>query len=366
MGKRIASVLAVLLCVGLSGCGYRELHQRVLIQAVGVDKSPKGYTVTVRAASSQEEAGDELYTCQGASVLDALSSLSLTTGREPFYAHNALVVFGSTCGEAGIDGIMDFFIRYHDTRPGVPVYFAEGDAAEILSLKQDSGFFPTGELQGLSRSGERNGQAAAVDLLEFVNSGERPGSSPVMPVLGIRQDCAEVLGTAYFREYRWAGTLSLKETRGFLAMKGDLHSGELVVEGRDFGTVTLSIQRGKTTNQLSFAENRSPIFRITCGVTADISAMDGGVKPDEAFYRRVEEAAAAQLSAEMSAALDKALVEDGCDIFGFGNRISQKYPKRWASLDWDAVMSRCEYQLQADVTVLRMEQGGLSAGGMSP
>ena len=363
--KLIACVLAVFLAVSFSACGYRELHQRVLIQAVGVDKSSQGYTVTVRAASSQEESGDELYTCQGASVLEALSGLSLTTGREPFYAHNALVVFGKTCGEAGIDDIMDLFIRYHDTRPGVQVYLAEENAAEILSVKQDNQLISTGELQRLSSSGEYNGKAVSVDFLDFVNSGERPGSSPVMPVLGIRQDRVEVLGTAYFQDYRRAGTLTLEETRGFLAIKGELASGELVVEGQDFGMVTLSISRGKTTTQLSFAANGSPSFRTTCTITADISTLSGGVEPDEEFYRQVEEAAVAQLSAEMSAALDKALMEDGCDIFGFGNRISQKYPKRWASLNWDAVMSRCEYQLQVDVTVLRMEQGGLSAGGTS-
>jgi spore germination protein KC len=355
--------LAALLCLELSGCGYRELHQRVLIQAVGVDRSSQGYTVTVRAASSLEDSGDQLYTCQGDSVLEALSSLSLSTGREPFYAHNALVVFGRTCGETGIDDVMDLFIRYHDTRPGVQVYLAEGDASEVLSAKQDGAYLPTGELQTLASSGEYNGKAVSVDFLELVNSGERPGSSPVLPVLGVRGDRVEVLGTAYFQDYRWAGTLSLEETRGFLALKGDLHRGEVVVEDRNFGTVTLSIARGKTTNRLSFASNGSPAFQTQCKITADISTLSGGVEPDEEFYQSVEEAAAAQLQGEMASALTKALLKNGCDIFGFGNRISQQYPKRWASLDWDAAMSRCDYEIQVEVTVLRMEQGSLSAGG---
>ena len=355
--------LTLALCAALSGCGYRELDQRVLIQAVGVDRWEDGYQVTVRAANSQEEAGDLLYTCQGESVLEALSNLSLTTGREPFYAHNALVVFGRDCGESGIDDAMDLFVRYHDTRPGVAVYLAEEDAAGILSRKQGEAYVPVGELQSLSGSGEYNGKAVSVDLLEFVNSSQRPGSSPVMPMLGIREDRVEVLGTAYFRDYRLAGILSLEETRGFLAWKGDLDRGELVVEGQSFGTVTLSIAEGETSHQLTFGENGSPDFQTKCRITADISALSGGVEPDGSFYQAVEEAAASQLQREMASALKKALGKDGCDIFGFGNRISQQYPKRWKELDWDSAMSRCGYHLQVEVTVLRMEQGSLSAGG---
>ena len=30
------------LCAVLSGCGYRELHQRILIQGIGVDKTSQG------------------------------------------------------------------------------------------------------------------------------------------------------------------------------------------------------------------------------------------------------------------------------------------------------------------------------------
>ena len=81
--------------------------------------------MTVRAADPGEE-GEEVFTCQGASVLEALSNLSLSTGREPFYAHNYLVVFGRSCGEGGLDSAMDFFVRYYTTRPSVQVYLAAG------------------------------------------------------------------------------------------------------------------------------------------------------------------------------------------------------------------------------------------------
>lgn len=349
------------LCAVLSGCGYRELHQRILIQGIGVDKTSQGYRVTVRAASSEEETGEELYTCQGASVLEALSSLSLSTGREPFYSHNYLVVFGRSCGEEGLDKSMDFFIRYYNTRPAVQMYLAEDRAEEILSAKRDDQFVPIQELQNLGKSGKYNGKAVSVDFLEFVNGASRPGSSPVLPVLGIKQDRVELLGTAYFQKYQLAGFLTLDQTRGYLAMKGTLKSGELVVQGEDFGTVTLTVSKGSGKREVDF-QGDVPIFRTVYQVTADVSAISGETSSlGEEFYTAVERKVAQQLEKEMNQVLEEVLLEDQCDIFGFGNYLSQRYPKRWESLsqNWEEEMTRCQYEVKVEATVLRMEQGGL-------
>ena len=349
------------LCAVLSGCGYRELHQRILIQGIGVDKTSRGYRVTVRAASSEEETGEELYTCQGASVLEALSSLSLSTGREPFYSHNYLVVFGRSCGEEGLDKSMDFFIRYYNTRPAVQMYLAEDTAEEILSAKRDDQFVPIQELQNLGKSGKYNGKAVSVDFLEFVNGASRPGSSPVLPVLGIKQDRVELLGTAYFQKYQLAGFLTLDQTRGYLAMKGTLKSGELVVQGEDFGTRYLdSFQRKRKTGSR---------FSRECSNFSDSVSSDRRCKRyfrrdlfvGEEFYTAVEREVAQQLEKEMNQVLEQVLLEDQCDIFGFGNYLSQRYPKRWEALfqNWEEEMTRCQYEVQVEATVLRMEQGGL-------
>ena len=84
MKKLGAALLAVIMCITLSGCNYPELYERVLIHGIGVDWTGSGYRVTVRSSASAEDEGEELFTCEGETVLQALSDLSLTTGREPF------------------------------------------------------------------------------------------------------------------------------------------------------------------------------------------------------------------------------------------------------------------------------------------
>lgn len=354
---------AVLLCVMLSGCGYRELHQRILIQGIGVDRTATGYEVTVRAASSQEVRGDELYTCEGASVLEALSSLSLSTGREPFYSHNYLVVFGRSCGEEGLDQSMDFFIRYYNTRPAVQMYLASNTAKEILSAETGNQFVPMDELQNLGQSGEYNGKAVAVDFLDFVNGARRPGSSPVLPVISVEDNGVQIVGTAYFQQYKLAGFLDLEQTRGYLAAKGKLKSGELVVSGEDFGTVTLTIAKGSGNREVTFRGD-IPVFRTVYQVTADVSAISGEQgELDEDFYSQVEKEVSWLLQEEIQSTLNQGLLEDECDIFGFGNLLYQRDSRAWKSLEnsWKTAMTQCQYEIQVDATVLRMEQGGLGS-----
>ena len=364
--RRCCAVLfaGFFVCTVLSGCGYRELHQRILIQGIGVDKTGDGYTVTVRAASPEEEAGDELYSCQGGSVLEALSKLSLSTGREPFYSHNYLVVFGRSCGEEGLDKSMDFFIRYYNTRPTVQMYLAEDTAEEILSAKMDDKMISIQTLQNLGQTGKYNGKAVSMDFLEFVNSAQRPGSSPVLPVVGIKWGKAELCGTAYFQNYQLAGILDLEETRGYLAIKGKLRNGEIVVKGDDFGTVTLTVSQGKSETEIS-SKDDIPNFRTVYQVTADVSTISGEHgKLDESFYASVEEKAAQQIREEMTSALEKSLMKGQCDIFGFGNLFWQKEPEEWKKISqqWDEEMLRCNYEIQVEATVLRMEQGSLNGG----
>ena len=79
--------MAVCLVLGWGLFGPRglELHQRVLIQAIGIDKTATGYQVTLRAASTSQQVEDRLYTCAGATLEDVYKRQILY-----FVAANAL------------------------------------------------------------------------------------------------------------------------------------------------------------------------------------------------------------------------------------------------------------------------------------
>ena len=349
-------LLALTLCIGLSGCNYPELYERVLIHGIGVDWTGEGYRVTVRSSASAEDEGEELFTCEGKTVLQALSDLSLATGREPFYSHNYLVVFGIDCAFNGLDDCLDFFVRYYNTRPAVKMFLSATTAEEVLSAEKDGKLMKMSQLQALGRGGQYNGQAAQVEILDFVNAVKGEGSSPVLPALRASEDGVEVFATGYFDGCKLAGLMDLRQTRGWLAAMDKLEMGELTVDGPGGGTVTLSLRN--VSGEINCDAGGGPAFNIELKVDADISSADRADMDRPDAYAQIEDAARQLMEDEVQSAIDLAVMESGCDIFGFGRLLSREEPDLWRENKerWPDLMAECQYQAQASVKVRRLEQ----------
>ena len=362
LGKKLGSLLlGVFLLFLLSGCTGRELYERLLIHGIGVDAEEDGsVTVTVRSSVSAEDEGEEYFKCQGQSVLEALNSLSLSTGRKPFYAHNYLVVFGKSCAEKGLDDCLDFFVRYYNTRPAVQMYLAEGKAEDILSFQKDGKYLKMGELQQLGDSSRETGRTVGTEILDFVTGVKRQGFSPVLPVLRAEEDGVKIVSTAYFDGYTLKGFLTLDETRGYLAVKEKLENGEAVIDGGDnLGKVTLSLSDGGGQISRQQGKGDLPGFLLQARVTGDVSAVSGGkdqLAPED--YPVLEELLAEELRQEIKGALTKTVLTDSCDIFGFGALLYRQDPDTWRQIStrWDTLMTQCDYEIEVTAKVSRLEQ----------
>ncbi len=356
MRKLGAAVLALALCVSLSGCSYPELYERVLIHGIGVDWTGDGYRVTVRSSASAEDEGEELFVSEGETVLQALSDLSLTTGREPFYSHNYLVVFGMDCALNGLDDCLDFFVRYYNTRPAVKMFLSATTAQEVLSTEKDGKLMKMSQLQALGRGGQYNGQAAEVEILDFVNAVEGEGSSPVLPALRTTEEGVEVFATGYFSGCKLTGLMDPRGTRGWLAATDKLKTGELTLEDPESGTVTLSLR--KTSGRIKVDKSGGPSFEVELEVDADISSADRVQLERSDAYSRIEDAARQLLEEDTRDAIEQAVINDGCDIFGFGRLMYREEPGLWRENKerWPDLMRECQYQVSASVKVRRLEQ----------
>lgn len=208
----------------------------------------------------------------------------------------------------------------------------------MLSLEREGALE---ELEQLSTAGQAEGWAVSTDLLGLVNGALRPGSSAVLPVVEAQGGRAAVTGAAYFRGDRLAGELSPEEARGYLALVGDLHRGPLTVEAGG-QRVELTLAGGSTRREVELT--REGEGGAAFSIRLRVGVQGAGVS--EEAKRAAEEA----LAGEMEAALGEALGE-GCDIFGFGNTLSQRYPRWWAahSAGWQEGMARCGYEIAVEI-----------------
>ena len=178
-GTIAAGIVAIILMVSASTFGGAvQLNDRMLIQGIGVDMTEEGVEVSVQSAQPEEEGSLSFQQAKGKTLLEALDKLIQKSGKIPLYSHNTTIVLGKECGENGVEGIMDFFVRYYETRPSVSVFLADGKAADILGLKKDGEYAEAKNLTQISQSGFANGWTANVRVIDFVNQLKGEGSSP--------------------------------------------------------------------------------------------------------------------------------------------------------------------------------------------
>lgn len=350
------SLCATLLLFLLGGCAGRELYERLLIHGIGVDRIDGEYVVTVRAASVEEE-GEEAFPCRGGTVLEALNTLPGMTGRQPFYAHNYFIVLGKSCAEEGLQDSLDFFIRYYNTRPSVQVYLAENTAQEILNPKEGEDL-RCARLQQLGASCAESGTAAMTTLLELYNETMRAGASAVLPILRQEGDGVRISGTALLTDGVLRAELDTEQTRGFLAATENPGRGEVVVH-EAFGEVSLSLRGGVQQISTEWQEGSElPRFCVTLLLKADVSAIANGEnRLNDSDYEQLEQALSDAMRERVEAAIRQAVLENSCDIFGFGTRVYQAQPQRWRQLEnrWGEQMQHCEYRVKVLAQVTRPE-----------
>ena len=78
MKKTLTSVLlSLILTLTASGCAP-ELYERLLISAIGVDRTTTGCRVTVLASETTEDGGQSTFSGEGDTVPEALSQIAVS------------------------------------------------------------------------------------------------------------------------------------------------------------------------------------------------------------------------------------------------------------------------------------------------
>lgn len=344
-------VTVLLTALSLSGCAP-ELYERILISAIGIDCTNVGYRVTVRAAKAQEDGAETTLIGEGRTVPEALNQLALSTGQEPLYSHNTLVVFGMDCAENGLNGCVDFFIRHYDSRPTIKVFLSETTAEDILGQEGEAGK-SAAQLADLSKSAQYSGLSVDANLLDLVHGSLRSGVSASLPVLKA-EDGANLNGTALLEDFRLRGVLTPEETRGLLALQGKLKAGESVISDPEGGEISLTVHGTDCVIRFTGTTD-APRFDVSLKVKGDISSMGVQRLTNDAFPR-IEHALAQQILEDISAYLSAAVFENGCDAVGFGDVVCRDAPEAWRAMDWQRQISESVFDLRVEAVVARVEE----------
>ena len=189
----------VLVFLAASSRNYIELHERLIIQGLGIDRTEQGYKVSVQALKTTEEEKIELLVTEGDTVYDTLNNLSLQIGKVPLYTHNIMVVIGRSAAEHGLDDVLDFFVRYHEARPTESVFMARDTAGELFAHQEDGQYTLLKDIDESAHARQYNSQLVQVEVMDVINDLYRRSNSAHLPILSLEDGKIQEVGRGFLR-----------------------------------------------------------------------------------------------------------------------------------------------------------------------
>lgn len=351
VGIVIAATI-VLLAAGTRN--YTELHERLIIRGLGIDRTDEGYKISLHALKTSEENTTELFTTEGKSVYDALENLGLVTDKVPLYSHSFLVVIGREAAEHGVDDVVDFFIRYQETRPTESIFLANDTAGELFEHQKDGQYDLTLDINESASGRQNHSRLIQMELLDVVNAMYRNSNAVHLPVLSIDDGQIREYGTGIFENSQLKEMLDLEQTRGLSAALGKLQGGTEVVEGPGGLPVTLQYSQCRPKIKAEI-QNGKPVFTLSVDCKANLSQTSTPVtqQMEKEVFTELEQALSDKLRGQMERTLRWAVLENHCDVFGFSNALLHQQTDYWRAHEdtWIEEMAEADYRISVKSTI---------------
>ena len=353
----------------IAGCSnIEQLDDKMIIHGVGIDRVENTFELTIQqfsvTGSNEKEEGAQVVKTKGNSLMDAFSDLSLQTGKTPMFSQNLVLAIGEETAYNGINDILDFFVRYYESRPTVKIIIVKGKAESVLSFKKDDKLIMAKDIMAITESERINSKVMSSNIFQFVGALKNSTLDPIASIVSVeRQNDEEILaanGTAVFKNDKLAGFIDTNSTRGALIINNRLNGGTEVIDVESVGKVSYSLEKSKSKVKFKL-ENGKPVYNIIIKVNTNIYEIERNIKnqlPDNAF-NLMEEALISRIKTITNQAIYKSIFEYNSDIFGFG-QIALKSDKeyfRTVENNWDQVMKEAKYNIDVSVKIDDTGQG---------
>ncbi|MDQ0339859.1 spore germination protein KC [Caldalkalibacillus uzonensis] len=363
----------------LAGCWDRiEVDDLAIIQGVGIDKKDDQIELAVELSipeGAAQGAGQDgggggappfyVEAATGKTVADALSKLQMKVPRQLFWGQTGLIVIGQSLAEDGIQGSLDFFGRYPDSRFRIKVFVTEEDPKKILGALPHLGDTSTEALKELAKM-EVGLNVTLLEALDMLESDSIHLALPMVKTVPSQEGKGEMQtlsleGSAVFRDDRMVGRIDEKVTRGLLWLRDEINMATITVAPeKGTGYITAELLESSTELRPKI-EHGQWIITVKIETEDDViqNASNLDLRNPE-FVRNLERQLEKDIKDRVALALD--VVQKGLkvDVFGFGTAFHHKYPKQWqeAKERWDEMFPEVKVYIEAKATVARP---GLSA-----
>lgn len=363
--------LSLIFSVGCRRLGI-EIIDLMIIQGIGIDKSTNGFTVTIEAINNVKNATmngqstiekvSKIYVSEGESVAQALEDAIRTSGREPLFAHNRVLIIGEDTAREGLSGILDFFIRDYNAKPTVLLAIArDASAQEVLTKEMNKEIIVSLLLENILTESHQYGKAFRVRMFEGINCFMDDIHNLAVPAVLIKEEAKEnmlmVSGTAVFdKRNKLVGYLNETETLGAAIFQHHFYKGFFNVYTSDGSNVILRIESVKRKIKAVYEDDKVQVY-LNINAKCNIKGVESD-KTNDINIKKIDEVASLaenMITQIVASTVNAARNELKVDLMHIGKRLWITNADSFESIrdEWLEKLGTSEVQITTKVTIKR-------------
>ncbi len=374
--KKFVMIPLIALIAALSGCrSHAELNEIAIVEAIGIDRTDDGYTVTLQYFNTDTSGGTTAIDSsqpnavtvsgKGETIESALEALSYSCGKSIMPGSAGLIVFGRDAARDLMDSL-SFAMAHYSGNPRAYIAVSETTASDILNVKFSEGNASVEKLESILRNAEDIGLSCPQVLHQAAEMLCAPTGSTVLPLLAVSENGSELTeegntvqltGGAVCTADGYAATLTPEDMSGLLMLTRDGCKCEMTVICRG-KTVRVMLYGTKARITPSLAGGKLN-FDIT--VSADCKIVSSQLPDPYEERNAVERLAGDEVSRRVLSVLRKSANSLGADVAGLSYKIRSHSPALWnaVSADYRACLTEARFNISAHP---EMERFGIMHG----
>lgn len=379
-------ILIVTVSLLLNGCwDSQELNSLSIVSATSIDRSgdewiisfqvviPQSIATQTGGGSGGSQSPITIFSTRGKTIREAMQNANLEAPRALFFAHNSILIINEqVVRNAGVQQILDFFLRPMESRETMSVLLTKDKASNLLEVLIPLEKISGNAIQRVITQGQENlSQVKNIKLIDFASMVANPYQSAMAPELRVsgnqeeqssldalkstRNQAVLKLGDlGVFRGDRLVGWMKRRESRGVAWLSNSVKNLIVVTPCSDQAANRLSSYRvtHSSTRVDPKLVNGSVNMKVriqTKGALDETSCTMDLTKPE--VISKLEEAIAEQIKEEILATWRR-MKDLNVDVVGFLDMIHRRYPaasKRLSKLEQP--LQELELDLKIEVNV---------------
>jgi spore germination protein KC len=349
----------IVVCISVSfvltGCWDRkEINDVALVAGTGIDKIGDKYLVTTQIPLPSQiggtvskgggggTAGDKSWyndSSFGRSVREAIETQQKSYSRQLYFSHRRIVIIGEGLARAGIDTMMDVFIRVPQNRLSALAAVTKGSARDLFNVQAPSEQVPAEMMRELAQNSTKH----PFTLKSLIQKLLADGLDPAVPVLAVyktnpgpegkTKSAVKIDGLAIFQNNKLTGFLEDRMAAYLLLAMEEASNPEISIDPPN-GKGKISISFNETHTKLTpiiAGENITMKIEIRSNCSIIDNESDFDATADENI-RKVEKHLADELKAGIENTVNILQTSYHSDPIGFGDAIHRHDKNAWKNL----------------------------------